>query len=113
MYFSLFSSVFFFKISNTFAFSCVVGLLAKDDMSITEDVADALAALSNNRYITTAQKNATLRALFKKSQDANVPGSIKEHTQDLLSQLDFDDETLQMILKALLNQDVSLACLYL
>lgn len=84
-----------------------MGLLDKDDMSITEDVADALAALSNNRYINTAQKNATLRGLFKISHDANAPESIKGHTQDLLSHLDFDDETLQMILKALLSEDVS------
>lgn len=88
----------------------IVNLFDEDkmeDVSITEGIAEALAALSNNRYISTAQRNATMRAMLKKSRDVNTPQSVKHHTIDLLSQLESNNETLMMILPTLVSNDVS------
>ena len=78
-----------------------------EDLTITEGIAEALAALSNNHYISTAQRNATMRAMLKKSRDVNAPQSVKHHMIDLLSQLESNNESLMMILPTLVSNDVS------
>lgn len=88
----------------------IVNLFDEDkmeDLTITEGIAEALAALSNNRYISTAQRNATMRAMLKKSRDVNTPQSVKHHMIDLLSQLESNNESLMMILPTLVSNDVS------